>query len=150
MNAIFYHNNSDEKKVNKSLSLITNVPCRIKEGTTMRTPTIILSKDSLPNWNAINYMYLDTFGRYYFIEPSNIHALTGGEIAVGGRIDPLQSNVNGILNITCLVTRQENNYNMYMIDDVIIGDVNKTVEVQGIGSISDESTFIIGVDGGER
>lgn len=148
MNVTFYSNRSDEKKVGKSLSLIKSVPCRIKENTSMSSPTIILHKDSLPNWNSVNYMYIDTFSRYYFVEPSAIKAVTGGEVEVGGRIDPLQSNLGSILNITCLVLRQENKYNKYYQDSELPIRSQKTYVYKKVGELPSAKTNILTVDGG--
>lgn len=150
MNATFYVNNSDEKKVNKSLSTIKTIQCELKEGCSMLKPYIILDKNSLSNWARVNYMYLDIFGRYYFIDPSDIVALTGGMIQVGGRVDPLQSNISSIINLNCVVLRQEFRCNKYYQDSELQIRAEKTFIYKKVGTLPNVKNYILTVDGGRN
>lgn len=148
MNVTFYINNSDEDAVRKSLAPIKTVPARLKENSSMLNPTIELASDAISSWNRVNYMYIDTFNRYYFIEPSSTIAETGGMIVVGGRIDPLMSNQSAILSLNCVVLRQEHKYNLYYQDDKLSIRSQKTFIRKMIGSLPNVTTNVLTVDGG--
>ena len=69
MEVILYTNNSDNKKVGKSLSVQATINGTLREGCSMVDPVIQFS-DSVVN-NAIaaasNYAKIADFGRYYYI-----------------------------------------------------------------------------------
>lgn len=146
MRVMFYRNNSDERQVNKSISQLSSVDCRIKEGTSMLNPIIEIMGSSFSAWSSANYMYIDTFNRYYFID--DITASNGGVISVSGRVDVLQSNSNAIRNINCLVLRQQNRYNRYYQDSKLQIRSQKTFIYKKIGSLPSVKTNILTVDGG--
>lgn len=148
MNVTFYINNNDEDAVRKSLTPIKTVAARFKENSSMLNPSIELDKNTISSWNRINYMYIDTFNRYYFIEPSNTIVETGGMIVVGGRIDPLFSNQSAILNLNCVVKRQEFKYNKFYSDSQLPIRAQKTFVRKTIGSLPNVTTNILTVDGG--
>lgn len=149
MNVTFYINNSDDLKVRKSLTTIKTISCVLKDNSTVKNPVILLGKESLSNWARINYMYIDIFDRYYFIEPDS-KAITGEMIEIVGRRDVLQSNANAIGNITCVVTRQENLYNMFYQDPELQIRAQKTFIYKSVGSLPNVKTYLLTVDGGKQ
>lgn len=148
MNVTFYINNSDEKSVRKNLTPVKTISCKLKSGATMASPAINVLRDSLPNFRSVNYMYIDTFGRYYFIDPQNVQADTGGELLIGGRVDVLYSNQSAILSLNCVVLRQEFKYNLYYQDAELPIRAQKTFVRKMIGSLPNVTTNILTVDGG--
>lgn len=147
MEVTFYRNNSDNRTVNKSLTTIKTIGCWIKDDCSMLNPTIKISRDALPSFANVNYMYIDTFGRYYNISPSSM-VMVGDFVEITGEVDPLYSNANAIRNVSCVVLRQENKYNKYYQDTELPIRAEKTFIYKKVGSLPDVKTNVLTVDGG--
>lgn len=97
MDLIFYKYAATPDRVNKApflteIGTVSNV--MLKADTNLMSPTFVL-KTNPTAYNA-NYM-LNTFtGRYYYI--NNITAMSGGRIAIDGKIDVLYTYKEEILN----------------------------------------------------
>ena len=59
--------NTDKRYLSKSTSAVKTVNCKIKEGTSIINPTVIIGKMSASKIRKCNYAYISDFGRYYFI-----------------------------------------------------------------------------------
>ena len=103
----FYYNSSPNNAVNKSLTITQNqFPCTMKSPVSLVSPEIIVNTSTMNMGGNTNYMYIDTFDRYYFINDYMI--LDGGRILVRGSIDVLYTYRNNILSSVANVVRQEN------------------------------------------
>ena len=69
----------------------------LKDGCSMHNPVIIISKSSLPNIRNANYAYIDTFGRYYYV--NDIVAGTAETLEGNMTVDPLMSFANEIYSL---------------------------------------------------
>ena len=58
---------ADKRYLSKSTIVIKTVNCKIKEGTSIINPTVIIGKLSASNIRKCNYAYIREFDRYYFI-----------------------------------------------------------------------------------
>ena len=102
-----YNTNDSTNTINKTLNFISDIDVKFKEEVNIYNPNIILKYDDLINFN---YMYIDKFKRYYFIEdvevfPNKIYKLTL-------KCDVLMSFKDDILNSYGNITSQTN-YNDY-------------------------------------
>ena len=72
--------NADKRYLSKSTSLIKKVTCKIKEGTSIINPTVVIEKMSASHIRKCNYAHISDFGRYYFINNIviSIHAPAKG------------------------------------------------------------------------
>lgn len=106
MDLVFYKYAATPDRVNKTpfLTEIGTVSgVLLKADTNLMRPTFILKTNPVV-YNA-NYM-LNTFtGRYYYI--NNITAMTGGRIAVDGKIDVLYTYKDEILGSSAWVTQSD-------------------------------------------
>lgn len=66
-------------------------------------PTFIFNNNS--QLYPCNYLYCDTFSRYYYIR--NIRILPGGRIAIDCTVDVLQTYASSIKNCNATITRYE-------------------------------------------
>lgn len=123
MNIVFYKNNSDINKLNKSLSPVLNVQGHLKEGCSIIHPVIKL-KYNASIVNGSNYAAIPAFGRYYFISGSPI--IEGDTMTITLSVDVLMSFKNDILNADVIAKRSSNRYNRYLRDDYIIPVQNYT------------------------
>ena len=102
-----YNTNDSTNTINKKLNFISDIDVKFKEEVNIYNPNLVLKYDDLINFN---YMYIDRFKRYYFIEdvevfPNKIYKLTL-------KCDVLMSFKNDILNSYGNITSQTN-YNDY-------------------------------------
>lgn len=148
MRVTFYRNTGNKRTVRKNLQLVGTVDCWIKDNCGMLEPTIRISRDALSTFSGVNYFYIDTFGRYYDVTEDI--AMTGDFIEITGKVDPLYSNISGILNISCLVLRQEHKYNKYFQDANVPIRTTKSYVYKRIGTLPSVTTYILTVDGGKR
>lgn len=148
MQVTFYYNTSDRRKLRKSLTEITTVQCWIKDDCSLRRPTIRIERSALTSFKDVNYMYIDTFGRYYFI--SDDVATVGDFLFITAEdVDPLMSNVSPILGIQCVILRQEFKFNKYYVDDNFPVRQTRTYIWKKVGELPHIRSNILTVDGGK-
>lgn len=146
MNVIFYNNKSDRRKVSKSLARLGSANCSLKEPCEILRPVVVLKRGDLTQYAQCNYMYIPTFGRYYFVK---CRAMTGDMLSVETiDPDPLMSFANGIRSIYCTIVRQENVNNKYYIDDQLPIRQTKKIQLVKVGTYSAGTGIYLTVDGG--
>lgn len=106
----------DKRKANKDLSRVVKKGINIfyKDSTEFLEPTIVMDYDGSWNMRDVNYVYLTDKNRYYFV---NRHEFTSGKKAIYYLLEDVRrSHIDGIKNLTCTVTRNENLKNGYLHD----------------------------------
>lgn len=81
-----------------------------------------------------NYMEIGAFNRKYFI--TEITALTHDTCMVQGHVDVLSTYAGDIRNLTGVIARQENKYNLYLDDNLFKVDsrtIMQTVQFNASG-----------------
>lgn len=148
MNVIFYNNKSDNRKVNKSITRLgNNIACQLKEPCEILRPAVTLARQTLPNYAQCNYMYIPTFGRYYFVKCT---ALPGDMLSVEAiEPDPLMTYANGIRSLYCTIIRQEKVFNKYYIDNELPIRQTKQIQLVSVGQYSAGTGIYLTVDGGD-
>ena len=131
-----YNTESSLNTINKIINFVTDIDVKFKDEVNIYNPTIVLKYDDLIDFN---YIYIDKFKRYYFIEdievfPNKIYHLTL-------KCDVLMSFKDDILNSYGNITSQTNYNDYYNFDyssevrketniynsDVILDDVKTTI-----------------------
>lgn len=112
MNVVIASTIDNSNTLPKTYAEIANVDGTLKDGTSVLDPVIDFVLDNR-YFNA-NYMYIPTFGRYYFIR--NIEVLTGNIVRITGHVDVLNSYYQEIVGLVGVVKRNETVYNMYLDD----------------------------------
>ena len=110
MTATLYINKSAYNSLNKDISPIGTTNLTLYEMTDLIQP-----KFKLKNKTTANYMYVQGFG-YYFI---NNQILENQCCYLICEKDVLMSNKSEILNMECFVTRNENEYNLDIPDNLL-------------------------------
>ena len=110
MTATLYINKSAYNSLNKDISAIGTTNLTLYEMTDLMQP-----KFKLKNKTTANYMYVQGFG-YYFI---NNQILCNQCCYLICEKDVLMSNKSEILNMECFVTRNENEYNLDIPDNLL-------------------------------
>ena len=142
MTVDFYINNSDNRKVDKNLTLVTtlnNVVLKSDENKGNMTLELEFNNNLL---NA-NYCYIRELHYYYYMsEPT----LGKQRLFFDLSTDLLMTYKTDILQLECIIARQENKYNAYLNDDryPILNkqDVNTIAFPKGFSN-SDELLLIV-------
>ena len=131
-----YNTESSVNTINKIINFVTDIDVKFKDEVNIYNPTIVLKYDDLIDFN---YIYIDKFKRYYFIEdievfPNKIYHLTL-------KCDVLMSFKDDILNSYGNIISQTNYNDYYNFDyssevrketniynsNVILDDVKTTI-----------------------
>lgn len=147
-------NNSDRKKINKSLDIkLANVAAKAKEPCNVLTPTIELDKATITqsgvSYAKINYLYIEEFGRYYFVDSVTIEP--GGLLVFSASVDVLYTYRKQLLATQFEVIRSSSLYSKYFVDTQLALQVMRYYDWVKIGHIPQSSTgkkYIITVAGG--
>lgn len=130
--------NADKRYLSKSTSLIKEVTCKIKEGTSIINPTVIIKKLSDSHIRKCNYAHISEFGRYYFI--NDITEAPANQLEISMHVDVLKTYASQIRGISTLILRQENVYSPYYEDKETLVRVNRFREKKNIGTVGGADT----------
>lgn len=124
-----------------------------KEDTSILNPTIIIngvsnaSSYNIEDIGTSNYFSIPKVNRYYFI--TDITMMSGGRVAITGKVDVLMSFKNDILGSTQLIVRQEKKTNNYLIDtEIPLSSKKQVIEHEFGDAIADSGYYILAVNGG--
>lgn len=109
-----YNTSSEPEVVDKSLSSQQTLQGQLKDGTSIIDPIILCNISNIP---TSNYMYIDSFHRYYFIK--DIKSAYNGLIEISAHVDVLMTYKSNIRGCNALIERQEKSYNKYLVDSLI-------------------------------
>lgn len=154
MVAKIYKTKSAPNVVYKTLSEVVSFEEVIfKEDTSLLNPTIIIngvsnaSSYTIEDIGTSNYFSIPKVNRYYFI--TDITMMSGGRVAITGKVDVLMSFKTDILGSTQLIVRQEKKTNNYLIDtDIPLSSKKQVIEHEFGDSITDSGYYILAVNGG--
>lgn len=130
MKVIFYRNNSDNRVVNKQLTIIKELNITRKIDKSIFEPIIEIVKDR--DMNNCNYVYIEEFNRFYFVV--DIMELDGNIYRITMKEDVLTSFKNSILNLTALVERQEFKRNTQIVDNELLSQSNNNFYCKTVGN----------------
>ena len=146
MKIICYINKAEDNVVHKGsyLRKIDTINGTIRSEVNILNPSITIESNSLPQFN---YVYIEEFKRYYFVE--NIDIISNKLYVINLRIDVLFRHEPYIYKLKGLCKRNEYMYNNYIVDDKVIFKSDKTFEEHEIdnrlfGSRLDHSFAIVG------
>lgn len=139
------YNSSDEtNKINKTLLNEIVLNGTLKDETSVINPIILIEANNLTQYN---YCYIPLFKRYYFIK--DITVVRNKLFRLFLDIDVLMSYKNDILNLDCIVNKQENNSTPYINDNSrIYENRNFTSIINFKNGFDDDGNFILMTAGG--
>ena len=150
MNAKFYHNYSDNKVVDKSLTQIgsTISSAVIKDNVSVTDPVFTLHDFTSFNPATANYCYIDDLKRYYYI--TDIVILTPSVYEIHCHVDVLKTYAAGIRSNSAVICRQQNKgmYDLYLTDGVFKTKAYSKYDIIKFGSGFTSEHFVFSVAGG--
>ena len=124
---VFYVNDSEPNKLNKSLREVITVTGSLRENASVINPDIMVYS-TITNIVGSNYVYIADFGRYYYI--TDIVSITNTLVRVKLKVDVLMSFKNDILSNRGIIQKSENNWNLYLNDGSLRTYQYKNVETK--------------------
>ena len=132
-----YLNKSQENVVDKDIELIQEINGKFRGSINLDTPSITI--DNL-NFYSYNYCYIVDLGIYYYID--NINIVNKRCVEMSLREDVLMTCKDYIKDITCVVARNEFDYNDYLADE----EIATTIDVENEFDVVMESPFLNSMD----
>lgn len=107
INVEFFTCNDDPRTLNKTLTPVLDCPvfAVLTANTSILQPILLVGYNGAVR--GANYMYIDTFHRYYTIE--NITVTEGERMTITGAVDPVHTKKDQILNCPCICVRKTAN-----------------------------------------
>lgn len=145
-----YHNSSDNRKLNKSLSNKKTINISLKETTNLLNPSLLLESDT--DLTKYNYGYLKELGRYYYINAKRLD--NNKHYILDMNQDHLMTYKNSILRLVCIIDKQESIFNELIDDGSYVSQVddytNRYVFGNGNVGFNTNPTNILICAGGAR
>ena len=122
MNVNIYRYEGDNRVADKSngITLLGNYSATyLKEPESLRSINLRIQYTTPEERNTLlnsNYAYITELNRYYYIRPESIIDL-GGIITLSLEEDDIMTNLSEVLQLVCVVERQENEFNTYLPDN---------------------------------
>ena len=106
----------------------------LRSSSSVTNPVIVIEKESNPIDYDYNYMYISSFGRYYFID--DIVSVNNKLWEIHASVDVLYSFADEILSNSAIIEKSENNANanLYLDDGSFVMDsrlFNTLIEFPG-------------------
>lgn len=139
-----YKNTSDNRVINKSITLINTYQNGIfKDDTDLANPILIF--DGSFNFNNINYIYIPSLNRYYYIGDIT---LSQRRQYVSCHIDVLMSYKTYLLNKTVILGRSSKSFNTYFVDRDIPQINSSEITVTKFNNSFNGESLVLAVSGG--
>lgn len=151
MTVRFYSTKSDRKQINKEIGneIGGSASVRIKENTSVFSPVLELRKDTVGNWQSVNYAYIEEFRRWYFID--NVELRNDGLVSVSLTVDVLYTYRKDLVSSQFMIARSESLWSKYYIDNeypLMSRRVVELVPIEGIPQSATGKKYTITVSGG--
>lgn len=114
MNLYLYVNSSENNRVDKALSSELQMTGHLRTETSVVSPVLMIEGENLTGYN---YAYIPEFNRFYYI--TDITSVRTGLWQVSMRVDVLMTYSVEIKQLTAVLERQENIYNLYCEDNML-------------------------------
>lgn len=139
-----YSSSDETNKIDKTLTNEILLNGTLKDETSVINPIILIEANNLTQYN---YCYIPLFKRYYFIK--DITVVRNNLFRLFLDIDVLMSYKDEILNLDCIVNKQENNSTPYINDNSrIYENRNFTSIINFRNGFDDDGNFILITAGG--
>ena len=140
----FYTNNSENYRLSKSLSSVTSMSGSLKNESSLVNPTILVEGD-ISTIRKANYCIISEFGRKYFI--NNYKSIRNNLFEITCHCDVLSTYADEIKKCKAIVSRQENNWNLYLNDGSFKAYQNPIVQTKLFPTGFNSFAYILAIAG---
>ena len=141
----FYTNQSEKNRLDKTLVSAFDLNGELKEDCSIIDPVIKIAAD-VSSMASVNYLYIPSFSRYYFI--NNVISINNDICEVHAHVDVLSTYKDEIRAQRAIVSRQEKKWNLYLNDGVFKTYQNPYIITKAFSSGFTSQHFVLSVAGG--
>ncbi len=141
----FYVNQSEKNRLDKTLVSAFNLNGELKEDCSIIDPVIKIVGD-VSSMASVNYMYIPSFSRYYFI--NNVISINNEICEVHAHVDVLSTYKDEIRAQRAVISRQEKKWNLYLNDGVFKTYQNPYIITKAFSSGFTSQHFVLSIAGG--
>ena len=145
-NATLYNMTSPKNKIGKNKTQVgSEYGIVLKEPCSILRPVLRLrTSDSV---YTANYLYIDTFARYYFID--DIVSIHHNEWEISAHVDVLDTYSADIKSNSAVIKRQANKFNLYLDDPEFHVYANEMVQTKKLSKTDFDKnlTYVLVVNG---
>lgn len=141
----FFVNQSEKNRLDKTLTSAFDLNGELKEDCSIIDPVIKVVAD-ISSMASVNYMYIASFGRYYFI--NNVISINNDICEVHAHVDVLSTYKDEIRAQRAVVSRQEKKWNLYLNDGVFKTYQNPYIITKAFSSGFTSQHFVLSIAGG--
>lgn len=149
MQVLLYNTTSDAEHLDKDITIISELSSvHPVAPVDVMDPIINIGSLDINTLNSVNYAYIPEYGRYYYVDPPTVS--NNKVSALSLHVDVLMSFSSSIKNLTGLIARQENQYNLYLPDPefkVYANTDKKTIRFSNV-PFTKTPNFLLTVSGG--
>ncbi len=147
---VLMQNTSPVNRIDKDVTQVVTVTGVLRDGASILNPEIEIESTFTESMvAAINYAYIEIWGRYYYV--TDIKTDINGLWIVSMHVDVLMTYKDAIRQQNAVVARQENypNYNMYLDDGWFMSYQNPRIQTKAFSNPSPFETqeFVLVVAG---
>lgn len=145
MNIVLCENHSAPNQIGKTVNEMFSLTGQLVEGTNILSPKVRITGLPADDIASIDYAYIDTFKRWYFI--TNIMAELANSWIVEMRVDVLQTYETQIKNRSAIVSRNANMFNLYLNDGTFKVFQNPQIVTRTFPYGFSNYTYVLAVSG---
>lgn len=142
---ILYINSSENNRLEKTISQLATFSGELRSECSIIDP-VITFEGSLSDFAGANYLYIQSFNRYYFIR--NIRSIRTGLVEVTAHVDVLMSFADAIKDNTAIIKRNASKWNLYLNDGSLKCYQNPMILTKAFPSGFTTQEFVLAVAGG--
>lgn len=142
---VFYNNTSQKNRLDKDLTQVVTMTGALRNACSIINPVIQIYEPNNLLFLNTNYMYIQVFGRYYFI--NNIISVKNDLFEVHAHVDVLSTYKQQIRANDAVIARNENKYNLLLQDDDFAVYNNRIAYTQNFPSGLTADSFVIALAG---
>ena len=144
MEITLYLNSSEKNKIGKTITVVDVLEGSIKEPSSIINPVILIEYN---NPTAFNYVYIDAFGRYYFV--NDVVVVRNNLLRVSLTVDVLESFAAAILSQYVIIDKNTTDYDLYLPDENLLTKVKTKTDIINFPSgLLESGEFILITAGG--
>lgn len=142
-----YHNKSEDNRLDKNLELIGEFQGTLRDSSSLIDP-VILFDSNISDLKKVNYMYIENFGRYYFVK--NITSVRSYLVQLDCHVDVLSTYKAAIRGNNAIIRRNEKMSAPNINDGYhLIYQNPNVVQYKFNGSRFDHWEWVLAMSGGE-
>lgn len=128
-NIVLSTNSSPVNRIDKTLTTVITATGTLRDGASILNPEVEIETALTESMvGAINYAYIEAFGRYYYV--TDINTETNGLWIVSMHVDVLMTYKTEIRAQNAVVARQEETFNMYLDDGWFMSYQNPIIQTK--------------------